>query len=153
VVRHQHSGNHTGSHPQYLITLVIVALGLYAGAQITITQGLVPQWIKAYGADLLALPVFLPLNLLLGRYLELVSSARSIRLSDVLVSSALFGVVFEGLLPLVDSRAVADPMDLLAYLTGGMLILILTRIESVFAGLVGWRLRDGTMFSDMGRRI
>ncbi len=127
----QHSRTDTGGSTQHLIRIALFAGFLYLINQLLLVQSY-PQieFFSAYAGDLLALPVFLPFSLDLAQRLNLVSLNTRIKTAHVLVVTLIFSVIFELILPGLDSRATADVLDCAAYLTGGLLLLSLQRSNS-----------------------
>lgn len=105
--------------------LAAVAAVTYAINRWGLTQtDQTPSILRAYLGDLLALPVYLPLSAYLARQLKLIPRHFRFRVSHILLAVILFGILFEGLLPLMDGRATRDLGDIMAYLIGGGLILL-----------------------------
>jgi len=75
-----------------------------------------PVPITAHLADLLALPLLLSLALAAHRLL--ISRAGTLPVGWLVGAWLVISVWFEGLLPLWSARAVADPLDVLAYALG-----------------------------------
>jgi len=75
-----------------------------------------------YLNDVLCLPLFLPMILYVQRRIGLRTHDGPPRMWEVLQHWAIFSVVFEIILPRFPQyfRTVADPMDVMAYLIGGM---------------------------------
>jgi len=76
------------------------------------------SWLRGRLDDLLVLPLSLGTALALHR-LRGRPAAWVLPPGQVVAAVILMGVVFEGLLPLWDGRATADPADLAAYAAGG----------------------------------
>jgi len=97
-----------------LLPVLIVAFIVIHLAE---AQDSAPGWVRSYGDDLLCLP--LVLSVVLTAHRLSVRSGR-FRLPGLhgLLAVVLFGVLFEGILPLTDATAVADPLDVLMYLAG-----------------------------------
>jgi len=80
-------------------------------------QGIAPGLVRSFGDDLLCLPLVLSVMLTAHRL-----SVRSRRFTlpgfHGLLTVAVFGIFFEGVLPLLGAGAVADPLDVLMYLAG-----------------------------------
>ncbi|HPF35679.1 hypothetical protein KDK88_09595 [bacterium] len=81
-------------------------------------------WLRGRLDDVLMLPLALGAALVLHRWRG--RPARwTLPVGQVVLAAALLGAVFEGLLPLLDGRATADPADLAAYAAGGGLFAVL----------------------------
>ena len=76
-----------------------------------------PSWVRAYGDDLLCLPLVLSVVLTAHR-LAVGSGRFTLPGFHGLLAVVLFGIFFEGILPLTAAGAVADPLDILMYLAG-----------------------------------
>ena len=79
--------------------------------------GCAPGLVSSYGDDFLCLPLVLSVVLSAHR-LVLRSGRFTLPGFHGLVAVVLFGFLFEGILPVVWARAVADPLDVLMYLAG-----------------------------------
>ena len=78
---------------------------------------------SCYLNDMLCLPLFLPMILWLQRRMGLRVHDGPPRVWEVLQHWAIFSILFEVILPRFPQyfRTVADPMDVVAYLVGGMM--------------------------------
>jgi len=76
-----------------------------------------PSWVCGYGDDLLCLPLVLSVVLTAHR-LAVGSGRFTLPGFQGLLAVVLFGIFFEGILPLTAAGAVADPLDVLMYLVG-----------------------------------
>ena len=98
-----------GLLPVLVVSFVVIRL--------TESQGSAPSLVRSFGDDLLCLPLVLSVVLTAHRL-----SVRSCRFTlpgfHGLLTVALFGIFFEGILPLLGAGAVADPLDVLMYLAG-----------------------------------
>ena len=98
-----------GLLPVLVISFVVIRLAE--------AQGIAPSLVRSFGDDLLCLPLVLSVVLTVHRL-----SVRSHRFTlpgfHGLLTVALFGILFEGILPLLGAGAVADPLDVLMYLAG-----------------------------------
>jgi len=76
-----------------------------------------------YLNDVLCLPLFLPMILYVQRRIGLRRHDGPPRMWEILQHWAIFSVVFEVILPRLPQcfRTTADPLDVLAYLIGGMM--------------------------------
>ena len=81
------------------------------------------SFFRRYLGDVLALPVYLPLAIYAAFRLSLITANFRLTWRPVVLTALLFTVIFEGLVPLLSSRASADPWDALAYLAGGLFLL------------------------------
>jgi len=97
--------------------LLPVLILLFVMIRLAEARGSAPVWVSSYGDDLLCLPLVLSVVLTAHRL-----SLRSIRFTlpgfHGLLAVVLFGILFEGILPVTGARAVADPLDILMYLAG-----------------------------------
>jgi len=97
--------------------LLPILVVLFAMIRLAEAQGSAPGWVRSYGDDLLCLPLVLSVVLTVHRLYH--GSGRFTLLGfHGLLAVVLFGVLFEGILPLTGVRAVADPLDILMYLAG-----------------------------------
>ncbi|MCK9995652.1 MAG: hypothetical protein KAH56_05140 [Candidatus Krumholzibacteria bacterium] len=94
-----------------------VLVVLFVMIRLAEAQGCAPGWVRGYGNDLLCLPLVLSVVLTVHR-LALGSGRFTLPGFHGLLAVALFGILFEGILPLVGVHAVADPLDILMYLAG-----------------------------------
>jgi len=77
--------------------------------------GSAPGWARNYVDDFLCLPLVLTLLLAVHRWNSL---RAALPLSHGLLALGVFTIFFEGILPVLSSGAVADPLDVLMYLAG-----------------------------------
>jgi len=75
-----------------------------------------------YFGDLLALPVYLPLSVYLAQRLKLIPDDFQLTLLHILFAGLLFSILFEGIVPAIDSAATRDPWDIVAYFVGGFVV-------------------------------
>ena len=79
-------------------------------------------FIHGYLNDLLCLPLFLPIILRLQSLLRIRRHDLPPTLFEVLHNWVIFSILFEVILPRLPAyRSTADPWDVVAYLTGGLL--------------------------------
>ena len=97
--------------------LLPVLILLFVMIRLAEARGSAPGWVSSYGDDLLCLPLVLSVVLTAQR-LSLRSGRFTLPGSHGLLAVVLFGVLFEGILPVTGARAVADPLDILMYLAG-----------------------------------
>lgn len=106
--------------PEFERPLFVGALLLYGLHQANRhwLQWPLPPLLTSYLSDLAAVPVML--TLALATYRRVVVRSRAFVLPDAWLGCSWVAVSawFEGLLPLFDARAVADPFDVLAYAVG-----------------------------------
>ncbi len=97
--------------------LLPVLVALFVVVRLLEAAGSAPGWVRGYGDDLLCLPLVLSVVLTAHRL-----AGRSGRFTlpgfHGLLAVLLFGILFEGILPLTAAGAVADPLDVLMYLAG-----------------------------------
>jgi hypothetical protein len=78
-------------------------------------------FVHDYLNDLLCLPIFLPIILRLQSALRIRRHHRPPTLLEVIHNWIIFSIVFEVALPRLSAfNSVADPMDCVAYLVGGI---------------------------------
>lgn len=75
-----------------------------------------PPLVSSYLADLLCMPLLLSLTLAAHRWL--INRQGTLPVTWLVGAWAYVSVWFEGLLPLWSPRAIADPLDVLAYALG-----------------------------------
>lgn len=97
--------------------LLPVLVLLFVMIRLAEARGGAPGWVSSYGDDLLCLPLVLSVVLTVHR-LSLRSGRFTLPGFHGLLAVVLFGILFEGILPLTGTRAVADPLDILMYLAG-----------------------------------
>lgn len=115
-----------------LMFLALVAAMLYSINRFL----MIPQWqdvafLKDYLGDALALPVYIPLSFYIALRLHLISNDFNLRLTHIIGAVLIFSLVFEGIIPVIDSHSVRDPVDILAYLGGGLLVYCVSAIGTV----------------------
>ena len=123
-----------GCPAAYLIWWLTGAILLYILNRIGSSQ--IPTWpaiLRYYGGDFLALPVYLPWSAWLAVRFRLVPAEYRLNWGHVLLAALLFGLLFEGLLPMVDGHSQADIFDVLAYLLGGFAFLAGQKYLSAYA--------------------
>jgi hypothetical protein len=106
----------------YLIGLALLAAIIYFVQRIFTAWGASNHFLASYLGDFLALPVYLPLSLYLAHRLGLLGPSFTLKFSHILGAVLIFSLIFEGIIPLLDPRSIADTGDILAYLLGGMLV-------------------------------
>lgn len=80
-----------------------------------------------YFGDLLALPVYLPMSYYLAWRLQLIPTEFKVKPVHVLAAAIIFSVLFEGLIPIVDSSSYRDWGDVMTYFIGATLVYIVGR--------------------------
>ncbi len=111
--------------------LCILSLALYALNRFYLKpHHLGGAFTHGYLNDLLCLPLFLPIILRLQQLLRLRPNHRPPQLWEILQHALIFSLLFEVLLPQFPHTfaTTADPLDALAYLTGGLLAYPLWRL-------------------------
>lgn len=83
-----------------------------------------PTFFSSYVGDFFALPVYLPLSVWLAHRLRLIDEAFELSVWHLFLAVLLFSVIFEGILPIIDTTATRDPGDIIAYLDGGILVYV-----------------------------
>jgi len=84
---------------------------------------------RDYLGDLLALPVYLPASLFIGIKLNIVVENFEFQFFHVMGAVFIFSILFEALLPMIDSTSIRDPFDILAYFAGGLIVLLVSSIS------------------------
>ncbi|MFD2719050.1 hypothetical protein ACFST9_10005 [Hymenobacter monticola] len=106
--------------PEFTRPLFVGALLLYGLRQANRhwLQGPLPPLLTSYLSDLAAMPVML--TLAVAAYRRMVARSQAFVLPDAWLGWSWVAVSmwFEGILPLFDAQAVADPLDALAYAAG-----------------------------------
>ena len=81
-----------------------------------------PAFTHGYVNDLLCLPIFVPVSLLLQRWLRVRQNDRPPRAWEIAQHWVVFSIVFEVVLPRLPAfRSTADVWDVIAYAIGGLL--------------------------------
>ena len=102
-----------------------VSASVYALNRILLIPMLPEVWfLKQYVGDVLALPVYLPLSFYLAWRLQLIPEDFQVHVSHIVGASIIFSLLFEGIVPALDTTAVRDPWDVVAYFTGGLFVYI-----------------------------
>ncbi|NQV15868.1 hypothetical protein HQ531_10460 [bacterium] len=111
------------SHPKPLIVLALTAAPIYLlNLWFILPLANTPLFFNNYLGDFLALPIYLPVSLYLAAQLKIVPNLYRLHWIHVLGTIILFSVIFEGLVPVFDTRSTRDPFDLIAYFAGGILV-------------------------------
>jgi len=78
---------------------------------------------SCYLNDVLCLPLFLPMILRVQRWMRLRKHDEPPRMWEILQHWSIFSIVFEVILPMFPQsfRTTRDPMDVVAYLIGGVI--------------------------------
>lgn len=110
--------------PKHLMGLAVLAALTYILNRwgLMLTENPTP-FLSSYLGDFLALPVYLPLSVGLAQRLKLIDLNFQLGSVQIILAVMVFSVLFEGVVPLLNSDSVADPWDILAYLGGGLLVL------------------------------
>jgi hypothetical protein len=80
-----------------------------------------PNVVRFYLADVVALPLELTLLLYMMRHWYFRRPSFVLPTTWIVGTWLVFGVWFEGILPRIDHRATADPLDVVAYAVGGFI--------------------------------
>lgn len=111
-----------------LLVLAGISALIYVLNRFLIVPSLLePGLFSNYVGDFLALPVYLPLSLLLSVKLGIVHQNYTFNFYHILGAVLVFSVLFEGLIPVVHDTAISDPWDIMAYLMGGIVVYIVSR--------------------------
>ena len=102
-----------------------ISATVYALNRLLLVQ-MMPEvgFLKKYLSDMLALPVYLPVSLYLARRLHLVPQEYKLHFTHIFAAVLIFGLIFEGIVPVIDTTATRDTFDILAYFAGGLLVFI-----------------------------
>jgi hypothetical protein len=108
-----------------MMILAGISVCLYAINRLLIIP-LFPEvgFFRKYFGDVLALPVYLPLSYYLAWRLGLIMDDFQIKITHILGAVIIFSLLFEGLLPFIDATSTRDPIDILAYFAGGLVLYI-----------------------------
>ncbi|NQT61621.1 MAG: hypothetical protein HQ556_01570 [Candidatus Marinimicrobia bacterium] len=108
-----------------IMILAGVSAGIFAINRLLLIP-LFPElgFFRKYFGDVLALPVYLPLSYYLAWRLGLIMDDFQIKITHVLGAGIIFSLLFEGLIPFIDESSTRDPMDILAYFAGGLVLYI-----------------------------
>ncbi len=110
------------------LTLVILLLST-AAYKIAELLGFQDPFLSSYFEDIIALPLILLIAQTFIQHANKKWRSFRIQLSDVMIIFIGFAVYFEFILPRVDDRFTADPLDVLCYASGALLFLIVNRHE------------------------
>jgi len=88
------------------------------------------EFFSRYFGDLLALPVYVPLSFYLAWRLQLLPAEFRLKPSHVSGAALMFSVLFEGLIPLMDSTSFSDLGDVVAYFGGAVVVYLVGRMAS-----------------------
>jgi len=124
MARTQHHRTDANRCLKYLIFLALVAALVYfVNRWIVIPLTGAATFYTDYLGDVLALPVYLPLSFYLALKLNIITEPLRLSWLHVLVAVFVFSTVFEGIVPLLVKSSTRDPWDILAYLSGGLIVL------------------------------
>jgi len=109
--------------------LMLTAMSLYGVVRLLAARvaGLSASPLRLYGPDLLAPLVLIPLFTWMQVWWGLRSSQQALSGGEILAYVSGISLVYEGVLPLWSSRSSADPLDVVAYAVGGMVLWMWTR--------------------------
>ena len=86
------------------------------------------SFFKNYLGDMLALPVYVPLSVYAARKLKLISGSYFPGIWGMLLGAAIFSLVFEMVIPALDETSITDAYDVLAYVSGGLVLYAVDRM-------------------------
>lgn len=130
MVNTQYHSCDTDCHIKYLTILALNAAVIYLVNRFFILPSMSsPAFFQNHLSDLLALPVYLPLSLYLGIRLGVFSHFFRFRIEHVFGAVILFSLIFEGIVPIVNPLSVRDPLDVLAYSAGGIIVYGVSRVS------------------------
>lgn len=98
----------------------LIASSLYIGLFILKKAHFPIPWISWYLADLLSMPVILGIILFSWRISSPERSNSALPPIYTGLTVAIFGLLFEGLFPILTERFTADPWDILCYTLGAL---------------------------------
>jgi len=106
-----------------LLLLAGISVCLYAINRLVVIP-IFPEvgFFKKYLADILALPAYLPLSVYLAWRLHLIPDPFKFHPVHIFGAGIIFSVLFEGIIPLIDSTSISDPIDVLSYFAGGLVV-------------------------------
>ncbi|MBT3228117.1 MAG: hypothetical protein HOD43_10685 [Candidatus Marinimicrobia bacterium] len=106
-----------------LMILAGVSAFIYALNRLLIIP-MLPEigFFNKYLGDMLALPVYLPLSFYLAWRLHLIPEDFQLQLTHIIGAGIIFSILFEGIIPIIDSTSTRDPVDILAYFAGGLVV-------------------------------
>ncbi|SNR57862.1 hypothetical protein [Hymenobacter sp. AT01-02] len=109
-------------HPLFLsgVVLYAVAASTKYGGPLTARWQL-PELLRSYLADTLALPLELTLVLFVMRRWYFRRPRFVLPATWIFSTWVVFSIWFEALVPRFDARATADPLDVVAYAVGGLI--------------------------------
>lgn len=81
-----------------------------------------PTFFNSYVGDFFALPVYLPLSIWAAHKLGIIDTSFTLSIWHLILAVVLFSVIFEGVVPAIDSSSTRDPGDIIAYLDGAILV-------------------------------
>jgi hypothetical protein len=101
--------------------LYVVAVMYKYGGPISAHWAPLPTLLRSYLADVLTLPLELTLALYCMRRWYFRNPRFVLPASWIFSSWVVMAIWFEGILPMHDARATADPFDVVAYALGGLI--------------------------------
>ena len=108
---------------KYLITLVWVSVLIYIGNRWIITPHIEQaHFLRSYVGDILALPVYLPLSYFLAVKLGIIPPDFRFGFVHLVAVVLIFGLIFEGIVPMILTSSTRDYGDIIAYFSGGLLV-------------------------------
>ncbi len=117
---------------KYLMNLALfAALSYLVNRWFIIPRESSPEFFHEYFSDALALPVYIPLSLFAAVKLDLISQEFRIRSFHMLGIVIIFSLLFEGLVPVLNKASTRDLWDVAAYLTGGILVLLVSKLAEI----------------------
>jgi hypothetical protein len=117
--------------------LVVAALSAYAIIRVLAARltGFASNPLRLYAPDLLAPVVLIPLFTWMQVWLGVRSSQQVVSGGEIIAYVSGMSLLYEGLLPLWTTHSVADPLDVVAYACGGLMLwLVRHRPASTDAG-------------------
>ncbi|MEM7036103.1 MAG: magnesium citrate secondary transporter [Bacteroidota bacterium] len=102
-------------HPLFLLSFT-----LYACLMAMRATGWHLPFFHTHFTDFLCMPVLLPIAHFLLQTLLPRQTPAAFSFAHVLAAVLFYSLLFEGLFPILSTSATADPLDILAYLLGGL---------------------------------
>ena len=106
-----------------LMILAGVSAGVYALNRLLLIP-MFPEirFFKEYLGDMMALPVYLPLSFYLAWRLRLIPGDFQLQYLHIVGAGLIFSILFEGIIPMIDTTSTRDLYDILAYFAGGLVV-------------------------------
>jgi hypothetical protein len=100
--------------------LLLIVHVLYSTHYFLKKEAFYPKPLKYYLGDLLCMPIVLSMSLIIMSIIYFKKYAR-LSLVQIGLSTILFSLYFELLLPTISKSYVQDPLDVICYISGGLI--------------------------------